>query len=241
MKLLELISIRYRVEDKVILDKINLSVRNSEIFSILGVNGAGKTTLANVIMGLVDLKNLEGKIIFNGEDITKLETTERAKLGITLAWQRPAKFEGITVREYLGINYQRSSEECLKLVGLNPKDYLNRFVDDNLSGGERKRIELASVFSINPKLVILDEPDSGIDMASIHVIKKVLSKFREFGTSVLLITHNEEMAKISDRAAIICSGKIVKIGPSERITKFFKEHCKSCGHVGKVDEAEIDE
>jgi len=158
-------------------------------------------------------------------------------LGITLAWQSPVTFEGIMVREYLSIGESKNNaEKLLKFVGLNPNLYLDRVVDENLSGGERKRIELASVFSIRPKIVVLDEPDSGIDMASISAIRNGIRSFKKIGTSTVLITHNEEMAKIGDKVSLLCNGEILKEGTTEEVIKFFKKHCKSCNHIGEIDE-----
>jgi len=233
----EIKNIHYVAGEKEILKGVNLFIGKGEIRSIIGVNGTGKTTLAAVLMGLNGYKPSRGKVFFNGKDITNLSTTERAKLGITLAWQIPANFEGITVREYMNLKKDSiDPKKCLKLVGLNPDLYLDRIVDENLSGGERKRIELASVFSIKPNLVVLDEPDSGIDMASISAIKKMIRSFKKMGASVLLITHSEEMAKIGDSVALLCNGKIVKEGNVKEVTEFFKKHCKECDHIGKVEE-----
>ena len=235
--MLELKDIHYSVERKEILRGINLVMGEGKIHSIIGVNGTGKTTLAAVLMGLNGYKPSRGEVLFNGKNITNLPTTERAKLGITLAWQIPANFEGITVREYLSIKKNSvEPKKALKLVGLNPDLYLDRTVDENLSGGERKRIELASVFSIKPKLVILDEPDSGIDMASISAIKKMIKSFKKMGASILLITHSERMARIGDSVALLCNGKIVKEGDVKEVTEFFKKHCKECDHIGEIEE-----
>jgi len=240
--LLRLKNLNYRVREKEILKGLDLKVRKNEIHSIVGVNGTGKTTLASIIMGISDYKPTSGKIIFDGKDITNFSITERAKLGITLAWQFPADFEGITVRQYLTLRKGGvSPDKCLKLVGLNPDIYLHRTVDENLSGGERKRIELASAFSIRPKLVILDEPDSGIDMASIGAIRNVIRNFKGNGTSVILITHNEKIAKIGDIVSLLCSGEVVKEGSSDEVTKFFKKYCKGCNHVGKLDKEVLNE
>ena len=234
--LLELKNIHYSVEEKEILKGINLKTKSGEIVSIIGVNGTGKTTLAAVIMGLNGYKPDKGSIIFNGRDITNLSTTERAKLGITLAWQIPASFEGITVREYLSISKDADPERYIKMVGLNPNFYLDRTVDENLSGGERKRIELASVLSMKPKLVILDEPDSGIDMTSINAIKRVIRNLRKEGSSIILITHSEPMAKIGDKLALLCDGKIIKEGSPKEVTEFFRKYCEECDHIGVIDE-----
>jgi len=233
---LELKDIRYSIEGKEILKGVNLKIKESEIHTIIGVNGTGKTTLAAILMGLEGYSP-QGKVIFEGKDITTLSATERANLGITLAWQTPANFEGITIREYLTLKKNSISPgECLKLVGLNSRLYLNREVNEKLSGGERKRIELASVLSIKPKLVILDEPDSGIDITSIDAIRKVIRNFKKIKASVILITHNEKIAKIGDRASLLCDGKIVKEGEPKNVVEFFKKYCKGCDHIGEIKE-----
>jgi len=230
-------NLHFKVGNKEILKGVNLSIKEGEIRSIIGVNGTGKTTLAAIIMGLEGYRPSKGKIFFQGKDITNLSVTERAKLGITLAWQSPATFEGITVSEYLSIGESKNNAgKHLKFVGLNPNLYLDRVVDENLSGGERKRIELASVFSIRPKIVILDEPDSGIDMASINAIRNVIRSFKKIGTSTVLITHNEGMAKIGDKISLLCNGEVLKEGTTEEVTKFFKKNCKVCDHIGEIDE-----
>ena len=235
--LLELKNISYAVDGKKILQGINLEINVGEIHSIIGVNGTGKTTLASIIMGLEGYKPNHGKIIFNKQDVTNLPITKRAEKGISLAWQIPANFEGITVRQYLTLkDIFISPEKSLKLVGLNPSDYLDRKLNEKLSGGERKRIELASILSIKPRLVILDEPDSGIDIASINALKNAIKNFKKIKASVILITHNEEMAKISERASLLCGGKVVKQGSPRKVTKFFKKYCKGCKHIGQIRE-----
>ncbi len=232
----EIKDLHFNVGEKDILKGFNLSIGENEIHSILGLNGTGKTTLAAIIMGLEGYKPSKGQILFNGVDISNFSITQRAKLGITLAWQSPASFEGITVSQYLSIGGNNNQEKLLHLVGLNPELYLNRIVDENLSGGERKRIELASVLSIKPKIVILDEPDSGIDIASIHIIKNLIKSFKKIGASTILITHNEEMTKVGDKALLICNGKVVKDGPTNEVTEYFKKNCKTCDHIGEINE-----
>ncbi len=235
--LLAIEDLHYSTGKKEILSGVNLSVGKGEIHTILGVNGTGKTTLAAVLMGLGGFRPTSGRIIFDGRDITNLSIPERAKLGITLAFQRPANFEGITVRQYLSLsNKGITPDEALQVVGLRPDLYLNRVVDESLSGGERKRIELASVFTIKPGLVILDEPDSGIDITSIEYIKKAVRIFRENGASVILITHSEQMAAMADRASLMCSGIVIKVGGPEEVRKFFRDECRGCDHIGEIKE-----
>ncbi len=235
--LLELKNVEFELKNKRILHKINLKVQENEIHSILGVNGTGKTTLSHIIMGLNGYKPTKGKMYFKGMDITNMPIDERAKLGITLAWQNPAYFEGLTVKEYLSINKTDVlPQDALKMVGLEPIKYLLRIVDENLSGGERKRIELASVITMKPKLAILDEPDSGIDMISLEDIKNIILNMKSIGTSVILITHRDEIADISDRASLICHGEIIKVGKPTEVRDFFARNCEQCDHVGNPRE-----
>lgn len=230
--LLEVKEVKLTLDGKPILKGVNLFVREGEIHAILGPNGAGKSTLASLIMGINDLKSpTDGEIIFQGKLINGLSVSERARLGIALAWQEPARFEGITVEEYLKISGRKNPdldvEECLRLVGLD-YSYLNRFVDDTLSGGERKRVELASVLAMRPKLAILDEPDSGIDFASIEDIAKVIQTLKERGTTVLMITHREEISEVADRATLMCDGRVVQSGNPKEVGEKFKTMCVAC-------------
>lgn len=239
--MIELIDVSLQKGDKFILKNIHLQIHPREIHSILGMNGTGKSTLAYVIMGLHGYQLDRGKILLDGKDIKKLHMAERAKLGLTLAWQEPARFEGLTVREYLGLSKKESKnnlsiEECLRRVGLEPKNYLDREVDTTLSGGERKRIELASVLAMQPRLAILDEPDSGIDSLSIDYIKDVIRTLVADGSSVLLITHQEEVAAMADRTTALCAGQVLRSGSPEEVTRFFRNHCRPCPHVNQPDQ-----
>ena len=231
-------------DGKPILHDLNLQVREAEIRSVLGVNGTGKSTLAYAIMGLSGYEPTAGRILFEGEDITRLSISERAKRGITLAWQEPARFEGLTVAEYLEVGRRHASHaslspgECLEKVGLPPAKYLRRAVDGTLSGGERRRIELASVLAMSPKLAILDEPDSGIDALSIENIVDVIRTLSRNGSAVLLITHHEEVAEVADRASSLCGGTILKTGEPTAIARFYRNHCQECPHVNEPLEQE---
>ncbi len=230
---------------RAILHDLNLQVREAEIHSILGANGTGKSTLAAVIMGLSGYRPTRGQILFYGQEISHLPISERARLGITLTWQEPARFEGLTTAEYLEVSRQHagsdflSSQECLEKVGLSPARYLRRAVDTTLSGGERRRVELASVLAMKPKLAILDEPDSGIDALSIDNIVDVIRTFARNGTAVLLITHHEEVAAIADRASSLCGGTILKTGDPSDIARFFRNHCHECEHVNEPAPVEL--
>jgi len=209
-------------EGREIIKNVNLTVKRREIHLILGVNGSGKTTLAQAIMGIYPCR---GRIIFEGEDITSLPVHERARRGITLAFQEPARFEGLLVKDYLMLSAKEKDmkevERVIKMVGL-PRSILFQEIGENLSGGERKRVELASVLLMKPKLAILDEPDSGIDMLSFRLISEVIEKMKDMGTSVMLITHSEDMINIADRATILCSGKAIQTGTRDEIKALFK-------------------
>jgi len=230
MPLLEIKELTYMVKEKDIFSGLSLVVHSGEVHAILGKNGTGKSTLAYLIMGCEGYIPTTGVIIFDGQIINHLLLHERARLGITMAWQEPVRFEGISVRDYLTIrNKKIDPSRYLELAGLNPGLYLERIMDRTLSGGERKRIELASVVALSPRLVVLDEPDSGIDMLSIQDILNVITEFKEHGASVLLITHREEIANIADRASQICNGRIICSGTPWKVTRYYKSRkCEVC-------------
>lgn len=230
MTLLELCDISYSVTGRKILAGLTLSIEAGEVHALLGTNGTGKSTLASLIMGCHGYLPVSGEIFFAGTLINDLKIHERARLGISMAWQEPARFEGLRVRDYLTLGTAAEEpESALRLVGLEPSRYLDRMVDRSLSGGERKRIELASVLALHPKLAILDEPDSGIDMLSTDDIIRVLDRLRSGGSAVLLITHRDEIAAAADRASQICGGRIVCTGsPGEVAAGFKSRKCISC-------------
>lgn len=228
--LLDIRSLTFMVGDRRILDRLDLAIQPAEIHALLGANGSGKTTLAYLLMGCEGYASSEGTVLFGGTDLLSLKMHERAKLGLTLAWQEPARFEGVTIREYLTLGRSESDPNpALVQVGLDPDRYLNRRVDKSLSGGERHRIELASVLSMNPTLAILDEPAAGIDMLSINHIINVIRMLKENGGAVLLITHQEEVAAIADSASQLCNGRIVYSGdPVHVIERFRGRSCVRC-------------
>lgn len=230
MLLLEINGLTYGAGDKTILDDFSMTIEPSEVHALLGTNGTGKSTLAYLIMGCEGYMPSSGEIIFEGKTINTLKIHERSKLGITMAWQEPVRFEGISVSDYLRLqNKDINPSYYLEMVGLHPELYLHRMVDKSLSGGERKRIELASILALNPKLAILDEPDSGIDMLSTQDIVNVINAFKKNGSSVLLITHREEIVLIADRASQICNGRIVCSGSPEKVAEYYKSRkCFVC-------------
>lgn len=238
MALLEIDSLVFRLPARRLLDGIDLSLSAGEIHALVGTNGTGKSTLAYLIMGCEGYHPDRGEIRFDGRRIDELALFERARLGISLAWQEPARFEGLSVRDYLSLGRNRVDVgDCLQRVGLSPADYLDRKVDKTLSGGERKRIELASVLALAPRMVILDEPTAGIDLLSIHEIINVINSFKRQGSAVLLITHREEVTRIADRASQLCGGRIVCSGdPGSVAASYQGRACLRCDGMECHDE-----
>jgi Fe-S cluster assembly ATP-binding protein len=238
MALLELNDITYRTTERLILAGLSLTITAGEVHALLGTNGTGKSSLAYLIMGCEGYAPSRGAIVFDGQRINDLKLHERARLGISLAWQEPVRFEGVSVRDYLLLREKDGdAAAALHLVGLEPELYLRRMVDKSLSGGERKRIELASILALQPRCAILDEPDSGIDMLSTTDILNVIDAFRARGAAVLLITHREEIALQADRASQLCGGRVVCSGPPAQVATFYKERrCQFCdGEVCRND------
>lgn len=228
--LLDIRNLTFLVGDQTILDRLDFAIHPMEIHALLGANGSGKTTLAYILMGCDGYVPTAGTVMFKGTDLLSLKMYERARMGVTLAWQEPARFEGVTVREYLTLGRASlNPEPALAQVGLDPDRYLNRQVDKSLSGGERHRIELASVLCMKPTLAILDEPSAGIDMLSINHIINVIRAIKDNGGAVLLITHQEEVAAIADSASQLCNGRIVCSGdPAQVIEHFRGRTCVRC-------------
>jgi Fe-S cluster assembly ATP-binding protein len=230
MALLEIDRLVFRLPARRLLEGVDLSLAAGEIHALVGTNGTGKSTLAYLIIGCEGYRAEQGEIRFDGRRINELPLFERARLGISLAWQEPARFEGLSVHDYLSLGNNRADvEDCLQRVGLLPADYVNRKVDKTLSGGERKRIELASVLALAPRLVILDEPTAGIDLLSIREIIKLIGSFKQRGSAVLLITHREEVTRIADRASQLCGGRIVCSGdPGSVAASYQGRACLRC-------------
>jgi Fe-S cluster assembly ATP-binding protein len=223
MALLEIKNLCFRIGQRNILDQLNLTVSDNEIHVLLGTNGCGKSTLAYLILGCEGYVPSSGEILLAGRSISCLKIHERAQQGITLAWQEPAKFEGISVTDYLSLGARDGEpRHYLESVGLPPEEYLKRMLDKSLSGGQRKRIELASVLALKPRLAILDEPDSGIDLLSVQEIANVIHSLKDFHASVLLITHREEIARIADRASQLREGRIVFSGTPSEVAEHYK-------------------
>ncbi len=204
-----------------ILKDVSLTIEDKKFVVITGPNGGGKTTLAKVIMGLVPLT--EGKIFWNGEDMTELSIADRAKKGISYAFQQPPRFKGMKVSDLLQIAAGRKlshAETCgyLTKVGLCARDYVDRDVDASLSGGEVKRIEIATVLAKDADLMIFDEPEAGIDLWS---FARLTETFRELhdhqDKTILIISHQERIIRLADEIVLISGGKIQGRGPADQL------------------------
>ena len=222
--MLELKNVTYIAEDdptKTIIKDLNLTIDDKKFIVITGPNGGGKSTLAKLIMGVK--KVTSGKIYFNGEDITDCSITERAKMGISFAFQQPVRFKGIKVLDLIRLAAGKSlsaSEACeyLSQVGLCAKEYINREVNDSLSGGELKRIEIASVLARGTGLSVFDEPEAGIDLWSFQNLIQVFEHMRQtIDGSVLIISHQERIIDIADEIVVILDGQVADQGRKEEI------------------------
>ncbi len=244
MGMLRVENLSLSFDDKKILQNVDIDFWDGHIHAIVGPNGAGKSTLAQTIMGLPEYLDHDGRVMFGNENISDLPIYERAKRGITLAWQEPARFTGITVDAFLqgaAKNDQAAViANALEKVGLEPKRYLSRAVDKTLSGGERKRIEVASIFVMEPKIVLMDEPDSGIDTDAIEYIFHIIHEFKQRGTTVILITHSARVLQEADHAFLLCHGRVVDQGTAERMSAYFKGKCIPCTHKNNPDTLEAE-
>lgn len=210
------------VEGHQVLKGIDLEIPAGQLTVVTGPNGGGKTSLAKVIAGLNEIS--EGSILVDGVDITDKDITERAKLGVSYAFQQPVRFKGVTVKDMLDIaaGGQLPDEEVCTVmakVGLCTKDYIDREVDGSLSGGEIKRIEIASVLSRkNSKVLIFDEPEAGIDLWSFNGLIDAFEDLKkEKDKAILVISHQERLLEIADNIAVIVEGKIRIAGPGKEI------------------------
>jgi Fe-S cluster assembly ATP-binding protein len=222
--MLELQGITYRVSDelgeKTILNNVNLTL-DEHFVAFTGPNGGGKSTLAKVIAGII--APTSGKILFDGQDITNMSVTERAKLGISYAFQQPVRFKGITVKDLLSIaagKETKVSDACAYLseVGLCARDYVDREVNASLSGGELKRIEIATILARGTKLSVFDEPEAGIDLWSFGNLISVFEKMREKTKgNILIISHQERILNIADKIVVIANGEVQNVGEKDKI------------------------
>ena len=230
--MLRLEHVSFAVNGKYILEDINLTIEDNRFTVITGPNGGGKSTLAKLIMGIE--KPTSGKIYFNGEDITDLTIDERAKRKIGYAFQQPPRFKGMSVRNLLTLAHGRALDEehcCSYLtdVGLCSKDYLDRDVDSSLSGGEVKRIEIASILARDVELSIFDEPEAGIDLWSFAKLVETFQQLQETSRqSIILISHQERIMQLADEIIIIEAGKIKTRGSKDEILPSLMSEFDTC-------------
>ena len=207
-------------KDKEILKNINLTI-DERFVAITGPNGGGKSTLAKIIAGIY--QPTAGQILFDGEDITNMSITDRAKKGISFAFQQPVRFKGLTVKDLITLAAGKQisvAEACnyLSEVGLCARDYINREVNASLSGGELKRIEIALIIARSTKLSVFDEPEAGIDLWSFNNLIKVFERMHEkTHGSILIISHQERILNIADRIVVIADGEIRESGTKDEI------------------------
>ena len=218
--------------EKGILKNVSVKIDDKKFVAITGPNGGGKSTLAKIIAGIY--RPTEGQIIFDGQDITDMSITDRAKAGISFAFQQPVKFKGIKVKDLIKLasgNTLSVSSACdyLSEVGLCARDYINRDVDGSLSGGELKRIEIATIIARGTKLSVFDEPEAGIDLWSFKNLIDVFEKMHnEKDTSIIIISHQERILSIADEILVLANGEIQAQGKKEDILPELLDGTGSC-------------
>ncbi|HIT88545.1 MAG TPA: ATP-binding cassette domain-containing protein [Candidatus Coprocola pullicola] len=239
--MLELKNISYSAEGKQgILKNISLTIEDKKFVVITGPNGGGKSTLAKIIAGIE--KPQRGQILLDGQDITNLSITERAKAGVSFAFQQPVRFKGVTVKDLITLasGEQLSTEtacQYLSEVGLCARDYIDREVNASLSGGELKRIEIATVLARKTKVSLFDEPEAGIDLWSfknlIHVFEKM---HEEIQGSIVIISHQERILNIADKIIVISNGEIAKEGTKENVLPSLLNVSEGCRFMKEENE-----
>lgn len=207
--------------EKTIIEDLSLSVEDKKFIVVTGPNGGGKTTLAKLIMGIEQPNG--GRILWNGEDVSKLSVTERARRGISYGFQQPPRFKGMTVYDLLKVSAGRemSRVECceyLTQVGLCARDYVDRDMDESLSGGEAKRIEIATILARKSELMIFDEPEAGIDLWSFSKLTETFGAIsRKKESTLIVISHQERLISLADEIVVLSAGKLTAKGPTAEI------------------------
>lgn len=235
--MLELRNLTFQVSgdsqgQKEIIRDLNLTFEDHTFIAITGPNGGGKSTLARLIMGIE--QPTSGKILFNGTDITDLNITERAKAGISFAFQQPVRFKGIKVRDLITLaagSQVKLPNVCdyLSRVGLCARDYINRDVDSSLSGGELKRIEIATIIARNTPLAVFDEPEAGIDLWSFNNLIRVFEEMHESReNSLIIISHQERILNIADEIIVLANGTVQARGKRDEILPELLRGTESC-------------
>ncbi|MBQ7925245.1 MAG: ATP-binding cassette domain-containing protein [Lachnospiraceae bacterium] len=234
--MLELQNLSFQVSGpdgtKEIIKNINLTLQDHSLTVITGPNGGGKSTLAKLIMGIENPTS--GRILFNGLDITDMSITERANAGISFAFQQPVRFKGVKVKDLITLAAKDKIStagacEYLSKVGLCARDYINRDVDASLSGGELKRIEIATIIARNTPLSVFDEPEAGIDLWSFNNLIQVFENLHETSdNSLLIISHQERILNIADEIVVIADGQVKAQGPKDSILPELLQGTESC-------------
>ena len=237
---LEIRNLHVQAGDKKILKGLDLTVNKGEIHALMGPNGSGKSTLANVIMGQPNLEVTEGQILFRGEDITEADPDERARAGLFMAFQYPVAIPGVTVTKYLRMvmnahreargepevslkEFRKTVEAAMELTNV-PKEFSSRYINDGFSGGEKKRMEILQLALQQPKLAVLDETDSGLDIDALNTVAEGVNKFAGPDMGVLIITHYQRILHLvkPDFVHVMFDGRIVKQGGPELVTELEK-------------------
>jgi Fe-S cluster assembly ATP-binding protein len=233
---LQIRNLHVQAEDKQILKGVDLSFRSGEVHALMGPNGSGKSTLANAIMGHPNLEVTEGQILLDGEDITEADPDERARMGLFMAFQYPVAIPGVTITKYLRMvmnahrdargepeiplrEFRKTVEAAMELTNV-PKEFAARYLNEGFSGGEKKRLEVLQLALQQPKLAVLDETDSGLDIDALNVVAHgVNTVAKESGMGVLIITHYQRILHLvrPDRVSIIFEGRVVKEGGAELV------------------------
>lgn len=234
--LLEIKDLQVSVESGVLLSGLDLSVGKGEVHVLMGPNGAGKSTLVNTIMGHPQYRVDKGTILFDGQDITHMPVNERAKAGIFLSFQNPEEVPGVSLENFMRTSrfavtdkpvklfaYKKELAEKMKALSMD-EEYASRYLNVGFSGGEKKKAEILQMLMLNPKLAILDETDSGLDVDAVRIVSQGVEKFKNSENSLLIITHNTkilESLKV-DYVHVLMNGKIVKTGDSSLVEQINK-------------------
>ena len=232
---LEIKNLHVSAEDKEILKGMNLEVSRGEVHALMGPNGSGKSTLANSIMGHPSLEVTDGTISFDGEDVTESDPDERARAGLFMAFQYPVAVPGVTVAKYLRMivnakrdaagepeiklkDFARTTQEAMEMMDI-PRDFSSRYLNDGFSGGEKKRMEMLQMALLKPRIAVLDETDSGLDIDALRTVAEGVNRFAGPDMGVLIITHYQRILHMvePDRVHVMYEGRIVKEGGPELV------------------------
>ena len=233
MALLEIKNLHVKIEGKKILNGINLKLQSGKVHALMGPNGSGKTTLAHVLMGDPRYKIKKGKILLNGKNITKLSPDQRARKGLFLSFQQTVEIDGIRIINFLHNAYNSLKSEQVFLLDFRAiirekakllkidEDYLGRYLNKGFSGGEKKKMEILQLLALDPKIAILDETDSGLDIDALKIVAKGINKFMNKDKTVLIITHYKRILNYikPDKVHVLIGGKIVQEGKADIVDR----------------------